>query len=68
MATQPTTKPKTATTCPRCTSKMPKGRCALSRADNRTIVCAKCGREEGILAFYGATLPTIEEWPITYNF
>ena len=51
----------TLTTCPRCgnSPKFPvAGLHALSRKDNKTLVCSSCGTDEAVLQFAG-----FDPWP-----
>lgn len=53
--------------CPRCDKSMsPKP--ALSRTDNRTLICRNCGREESVILFHGGAAPGKDDWPISYAF
>jgi len=35
--------------CPRCLGKIMLHMSAISRRDNRTIICSRCGQEEGMI-------------------
>lgn len=55
--------------CPRCLGGIPNNTMpgqyigALSRADNKTMICSACGEEEALVA-----LIKVEDWPIIlYN-
>jgi hypothetical protein len=51
--------------CPRC-HKYIEGYPAMSRTDNRTDVCSKCGVNEGLQAMVGALTPQAE-WPVSMD-
>ena len=56
--------------CPRCGGYIPNNETpgaypgALSRTDNSTAVCSKCGKIEAVLQFAGEPLPTPDQWPV----
>ena len=37
--------------CPRCGDKLPDHPAALSRVDNKTEICPKCGTEEALIEY-----------------
>lgn len=53
-------------TCPRCGGEIDPNATgdegALSRVDNRTMVCSKCGREESEIAPRGSALHSKAGW------
>lgn len=52
-------------TCPRCNAR-PIGFPAVSRWDNKTLVCGPCGTDEAMVQYGGGTLKGPSEWPVTY--
>lgn len=57
--------------CPRCGGAVPNNERpgaylgALSRTDNRTIICSPCGTEEALLDFATGELPDQIHWPVS---
>lgn len=44
--------------CPRCAGDTTNQKCALSRTDNKTLVCDPCGQREALEQYYnGAPVP-----------
>ena len=37
---------------------------AISRLDNRTMICSDCGLDEAMEDFFGAGITPMSEWPI----
>lgn len=68
--TSHTPNPPDKPVCPRCGGYIPNNETpgaypgAISRSDNSTIVCSKCGTSEAMLQFAGEHLPTPDEWPV----
>lgn len=56
--------------CPRCGGYIPNNETpgaypgALSRSDQKTEVCSKCGTAEALLQFAGEPLLTPDQWPV----
>ncbi len=51
--------------CPRCGGASPPRSRALSRADDHTLVCERCGVAEALLAWMGRPQIPPERWPVT---
>lgn len=57
--------------CPRCTGPVPRAGFegvypgALSRTDNLTEICSKCGQDEAMTQTFAHTLVPAVEWPVT---
>ncbi len=56
--------------CPRCEHLIPNDETpgaypgAISRVDNKTEICSKCGTDEAMENFFGDGLTPIHKWPI----
>ena len=51
--------------CPRCLMHVyPKGKGALSRADDDTEVCSGCGSDEAWVSMSGRPAQAVDDWPV----
>ena len=57
--------------CPRCEHFIPNDETpgaypgAISRVNNKTEICSKCGTDEAMENYFGNKLTPIHKWPIT---
>lgn len=60
--------------CPRCNGYVPNNENpgaypgALSRVDNKTEICSKCGTDEAMEEFLSGRLTPVTEWAATKEF